>query len=133
MISNFIIQVLKNQPLTIYGDGTIARRICYVSDLIEGLILALYKPFTAGEIYNLGNTIELTVLEFAQTIIRLCQSSSAIIFEPGRIDDPERRRPDISKAQQALGWQHNVSVEEGLKRTIAWFDTQISRVSTVSL
>jgi nucleoside-diphosphate-sugar epimerase len=132
MIPNFITQALQNEPLTIYGDGTITRSICYVSDLIEGLIFALFKPFTAGEIFNLGNTEELSVLEFAQTIIRLCQSSSSIIFEPGRIDDPERRRPDISKAQQVLGWQHNVSMEEGLKRTISWFNTQISRVSTVS-
>ena len=132
MIPNFITQALQNKPLTIYGDGSITRSICYVSDLIEGLLLALFKPFTAGEIFNLGNTEELTVLEFAQTIIRLCQSSSTIIFEPGRIDDPERRRPDISKAQQVLGWQHNVSMEEGLKRTISWFNTQISRVSTVS-
>ncbi len=132
MIPNFITQALQNKPLTIYGDGSITRSICYVSDLIDGLILALFKPFTAGEIFNLGNTEELTVLEFAQTIIRLCRSSSTIIFEPGRIDDPERRRPDISKAQQALGWQHNVSMEDGLKRTIAWFSTRISRISTVS-
>ena len=132
MIPNFITQALQNKPLTIYGDGSITRSICYVSDLVEGLILALLKPFTAGEIFNLGNTEELTVLEFAQTIIRLCQSSSTIIFEPGRIDDPERRRPDISKAQRALGWQHNISTEEGLKRTIAWFSTQLSHVSTVT-
>ncbi len=132
MIPNFITQALQNKPLTIYGDGSITRSICYVSDLVEGLILALFKPFTAGEIFNLGNTEELTVLEFAQTIIRLCQSSSTIIFEPGRIDDPERRRPDISKAQRALGWQHNISTEEGLKRTIAWFSTQLSHVSTVT-
>ena len=132
MIPNFITQALQNKPLTIYGDGTITRSICYVSDLVEGLILALFKPFTAGEIFNLGNTQELTVLEFAQTIIRLCQSSSTIIFEPGRIDDPERRRPDISKAQQALGWQLNVTMKEGLKRTIAWFSTQSSHVSTLS-
>ena len=132
MIPNFITQALQNKPLTIYGDGTITRSICYVSDLIEGLLFALFKPLTAGEIFNLGNTEELSVLEFAQTIIRLCQSSSTIIFEPGRIDDPERRRPDISKAQQALGWQHNVSMEEGLKRTISWFNTQISSVTTVS-
>ena len=131
MIPNFITQALQNKPLTIYGDGSITRSICYVSDLVEGLILALFKPFTAGEIFNLGNTEELTVLEFAQIIIRLCQSSSTIIFEPGRIDDPERRRPDISKAQRALGWQHNISTEEGLKRTIAWFSTQLSHVSTV--
>ncbi len=132
MIPNFIIQALQNKPLTIYGDGSFTRSICYVSDLVEGLILALFKPFTAGEIFNLGNTEELTVLEFAQTIIRLCQSSSTIIFEPMRIDDPERRRPDISKAQQVLGWQLNISTEEGLKRTIAWFSAQMSQASTIS-
>ena len=132
MIPNFITQALQNKPLTIYGDGSITRSICYVSDLIEGLVLALFKPFTSGELFNLGNTEELTVLEFAQTIIRLCRSSSTIIFEPGRIDDPERRRPDISKAQQVLGWQHNVSMEDGLKRTITWFSTHTSHVSTVS-
>ena len=132
MIPNFITQALQNEPLTIYGDGSITRSICYVSDLVEGLLLALLKPFTAGEIFNLGNTEEHTVLEFAQTIIHLCQSSSTIIFEPGRIDDPERRRPDISKAQQVLGWQHNVTMEDGLKRTIEWFSTSTSHVSTVS-
>ena len=132
MIPNFITQALQNEPLTIYGDGSITRSICYVSDLVEGLLLALFKPFTAGEIFNLGNTEEHTVLEFAQTIIRLCQSSSTIIFEPGRIDDPERRRPDISKAQQVLGWQHNVILEDGLKRTIKWFSTYTSHVSAVS-
>ncbi len=132
MIPNFITQALQNEPLTIYGDGSITRSICYVSDLVEGLLLALFKPFTAGEIFNLGNTEELTVLEFAQTIIRLCHSSSTIIFEPGRIDDPERRRPDISKARQVLGWQHNVTMEDGLKHTIEWFSTYTSHVSTVS-
>src|SRR6266576_5918187 len=132
MIPNFITQALQNRPVTIYGDGSITRSICYVSDLIEGLVLALFKPFSAGEIFNLGNTEELTVLEFAQTIIRLCHSSSTIIFEPGRIDDPERRRPDISKARQVLGWQHNISMEDGLNRTIEWFSTYISHVSTIS-
>ncbi len=131
MIPNFITQALQNKPLTIYGDGTITRSICYVSDLVEGLVLALFKPFTSGEVFNLGNTEERTVLEFAQTIMRLCQSSSTITFEAGRIDDPERRRPDISKAQQVLGWQHNVSMEDGLNRTIEWFSTYISHVSTV--
>jgi nucleoside-diphosphate-sugar epimerase len=132
MIPNFITQALQHKPLTIYGDGSFTRSICYVSDLVEGLVLALFKPFTAGEIFNLGNTEELTILEFAQTIIRLCQSSSTIIFEPGRIDDPERRRPDITKAQQVLGWQSKVLMADGLKRTIEWFSTYTSRVSTVS-
>jgi len=131
MIPNFITQALQNKPLTIYGDGTITRSICYVSDLVEGLLLAQFKPFTAGEVFNLGNTEEHTVLEFAQTIIQLCQASSTIIFEPSRIDDPERRRPDISKAQQVLGWQHNVSMEDGLRRTIEWFSTHTSYLSTV--
>ncbi len=131
MIPNFITQALQNKPLTIYGDGTITRSICYVSDLVEGLLLAQFKPFTAGEVFNLGNTEEHTVLEFAQTIIQLCQALSTIIFEPSRIDDPERRRPDISKAQQVLGWQHNVSMEDGLRRTIEWFSTHTSYLSTV--
>jgi nucleoside-diphosphate-sugar epimerase len=131
MIPNFITQALQNNPLTIYGDGTITRSICYVSDLVEGLLLALFKPFTAGEVFNLGNTEERTVLQFAQTIIQLCQSSSTLIFEPGRIDDPERRRPDISKAQQVLCWQHKVSMEDGLKRTIEWFSAHTSYLSTV--
>ncbi len=131
MIPNFITQALQNKPLTIYGDGNKTRSICYVSDLVEGLLLALFKPYTAGEVFNLGNTEEHTVLEFAQTIIRLCQASSTIIFEPSRIDDPERRRPDITKAQQVLGWQLDVSLEDGLQRTIEWFSSHTANLSTV--
>ena len=130
MIPNFITQALQNKPLTIFGDGNKTRSICYVSDLVEGLLLALFKPYTAGEVFNLGNTEEHTVLEFAQTIIRLCQASSTIIFEPSRINDPERRRPDISKAQQVLGWQLKVSMEDGLRRTIEWFNNQTAHLST---
>jgi nucleoside-diphosphate-sugar epimerase len=131
MIPNFITQALLNKPLTIYGDGTKTRSICYVSDLVEGLVLALFKPCTAGEVFNLGNTEEHTILEFARTIIRLCQASSTIIFEPGRIDDPERRRPDIAKAQQVLGWQLKVSLDNGLRRTIEWFSDQVAHLSSV--
>lgn len=131
MIPNFITQALQNKPLTIYGDGNKTRSICYVSDLVEGLLLALFKPYTAGEVFNLGNTEEHTVLEFAQTIIRLCQASSTIIFEPSRIDDPERRRPDITKAQQVLGWQLDVTLEDGLQRTIEWFSSHTANLSTV--
>jgi nucleoside-diphosphate-sugar epimerase len=121
MIPNFITQALKNEPLTIYGDGTKTRSICYVSDLIEGLMLAMFRPGTTGEVFNLGNPEEHTVLEYAQTIIKLCNASSSIIYEPSRIDDPERRRPDISKAQRVLGWQIKVGMEDGLRRTIDWF------------
>jgi len=125
MIPNFITSSLRNEPLTIYGNGSITRSICYVSDLVDGLIRAMFQPGTAGEVFNLGNTEEHTVLEYAHTIIRLCESTSSIIFEPNRIDDPERRRPDISKAQQALGWQPRVGLEAGLRRTIEWFSNYI--------
>ena len=132
MIPNFITQALLNEPLTIYGDGSITRSICYVSDLVDGLMLAMFQPRTAGEVFNLGNTEEHTVLEYAHTIIRLCEASSSIIYEPNRVDDPERRRPDISKAQQVLGWQPRVSLEAGLRRTIEWFSDHISQPSQIS-
>ena len=132
MIPNFITQALRNEPLTIYGDGNITRSICYVSDLVDGLTRAMFQPDTAGEVFNLGNTEEHTVLEYAHTIIRLCEASSSIIFESNRVDDPERRRPDISKAQQILGWQPRVSLETGLRRTIEWFSNYISHPSHIS-
>jgi nucleoside-diphosphate-sugar epimerase len=130
MIPNFITQALKNEPLIIYGDGSKTRSICYVSDLIEGLMRAMFQADTMGEVFNLGNPEEHTVLEYAETIIKLCNSNSSIIYESSRIDDPERRRPDIGKAQRVLGWTPNVGIEDGLKRTIEWFRTQL--FSTVS-
>ena len=132
MIPNFITQALRNEPLTIYGDGTKTRSICYVSDLVDGLIRAMFQPQTAGEVFNLGNPEEHTVLEFAKTIIRLCEASSSIVYETSRIDDPERRRPNISKAQQALGWHVTVEMEDGLRRTIEWFRARTTHLSTVS-
>jgi nucleoside-diphosphate-sugar epimerase len=131
MIPNFITQALKQQPLTIFGAGTKTRSITYVEDLVEGLVRALFRPHTTGEVFNLGSTEEYTVLEYAQMIIRLCNSSSTIVFEPSRIDDPERRRPNTSRAEQILGWQRQVSMEEGLHRTIAWFSQRITQLSTV--
>ncbi len=128
MIPNFITQALKNEPLTIYGDGNKTRSICYVSDLIEGLMLAMFQPYTAGEVFNLGNPEEYTVLEFAQAIIKLCHATSTLIFQDSRIDDPERRRPDITKAKQALGWELKVPMEDGLRRTIEWFSSAGTRL-----
>jgi nucleoside-diphosphate-sugar epimerase len=132
MIPNFITQALKHMPLTIFGDGTKTRSITYVEDLVEGLLLAMSHPNTTGEVFNLGSTEEYTVLEYAQMIIRLCNASSTIVFEPSRIDDPERRRPNPSKAEQLLGWRRKVSMEEGLHRTIAWFSQRIRQLSTIS-
>jgi nucleoside-diphosphate-sugar epimerase len=130
MIPNFVTQALKNEPLSIYGDGYKTRSICYVSDLVEGLLLAMFHTGTIGEVFNLGNPEEHTVIEYAQKIISLCSSSSSIIYESDRIDDPERRRPDISKAGKILGWEPEVAIEDGLKRTIEWFRSQtLSRVS----
>ena len=132
MIPNFITQALKNEPLTIYGDGKKTRSICYVSDLVDGLMRAMFQPETAGEVFNLGNPEEHTVLEFAQTIIRLCEASSPVVYESSRIDDPERRRPNIGKAQRVLGWHVNVPMEDGLRRTIEWFRSHTAHLSTVS-
>ena len=92
----------------------------------------MFQPQTAGEVFNLGNPEEHTVLEFAKTIIRLCEASSSIVYETSRIDDPERRRPNISKAQQALGWHVTVEMEDGLRRTIEWFRARTTHLSTVS-
>lgn len=131
MIPNFITQALKNEPLTIYGDGSKTRSICYVSDLVEGLMRVMFRPNTAGEVFNLGNTGECTVLEFAQTIIKLCNASSEIRFEASRVDDPERRRPDITKARTVLGWEPRVAKEEGLQYTVEWFRSQIPNLSPV--
>jgi nucleoside-diphosphate-sugar epimerase len=132
MIPNFITQALLNEPLTIYGDGSITRSICYVSDLVDGLMRAMFKPHTAGEVFNLGNTEEHTVLEYAKIIIQLCEASSSIIFEPNRVDDPERRRPDISKAQRVLGWEPKINIEAGLRRTIEWFSTYVSQPTSIT-
>ena len=129
MIPNFITQALKNAPLVVYGDGNKTRSICYVDDLVEGLMRAMFYEKTAGEVFNLGNTEEHTVLEFAQAVIELCNASSSIVFEDSRIDDPERRRPDITKARTRLGWEPRISKEEGLRQTITWFQSQISRLS----
>ncbi len=132
MIPNFITRALKNEPLTIYGDGKKTRSITYVSDLVDGLMRAMFRPNTAGEVFNLGSTEEHTILEYAEMIIRLCNSSSTIVFESSRIDDPERRRPNPTKAQQVLGWQRQVDMEDGLRKTIEWFKPRVALLSTVS-
>ncbi len=129
MVPNFITQALANHPLTIHGDGSQTRSLCYVSDLVEGLMRAMFSPGTSGEIYNLGNPEEHTVLEYARLILRLCASSSELIFEPKRQDDPDRRRPDISRARERLGWEPVVGLETGLRRTIDWFRQERARQS----
>jgi UDP-glucuronate decarboxylase len=121
VVSNFVMQALRGEPLTIYGDGTQTRSFCYVDDLVRGFgRLMQMPPETSGPI-NLGNPVECTMLELAQCVIRLCGSSSGIVFRPLPGDDPVRRRPDISLARERLGWTPRVHLEEGLQRTIGWF------------
>lgn len=121
VISNFINQSLQDKPLTIYGDGKQTRSLCYVSDLIEGLLSLMFTEGIRGEIINLGNPHERTIFELAGIIRRLTNSKSEISFKALPQDDPERRCPDISKAKKILDWSPRVNLEEGLEKTIEWY------------
>jgi len=125
LVPTLIGQALKGEPLTVYGDGSQTRSFCYVSDLIEGIFrLAVSDEHNP---VNLGNPDELTVLDFAKTIIRLTDSKSEIIFLPMPTDDPRQRRPDITKAESLLGWEPQVGLDDGLRRTIEWFKARLSQ------
>lgn len=121
VVPQFMDQALNGKPITIYGDGLQTRSFCYVSDLVRGLFLLSQSD----ERYpvNLGNPIELTMLEFAERIQRITATNSAIVHEPLPQDDPKRRRPDIAKANAILGWRPEVSLEDGLKQTVAYFQS----------
>ncbi len=127
VVSNFIVQALKGNPLTVYGEGTQTRSFCYVSDMISGLIDLMENQDVTGPI-NLGNPEECTILDLAERIIRLCNSSSRIIHKPLPQDDPVQRCPDIALAQEKLGWQPEVGLEHGLKQTIAYFQEKLSHI-----
>jgi len=118
-IPNFISQALAGEDLTVYGDGSQTRSIGYVSDLVEGIHRLMQADTNAP--VNLGNPVELSMVELAEQIIRLAGSQSRIAFKPLPADDPKQRLPDISRARQLLGWEPRVPPEEGLKRTIEWF------------
>lgn len=120
VISNFILQALRNEPLTIYGDGSQTRSFCYVTDLVDGLIRLMNQEGITGPI-NLGCPEEYTILEIATKIIRLIGSSSEIIRKPSPIDDPQRRKPDIDLADRTLQWRPTISLQEGLMKTIDYF------------
>ena len=119
VVPAFLDQALRGEPLTIFGDGTQTRSFCYVADLVDGLV----RLAASEERYpvNLGNPVELTMLEFAERIRRLMQSDLKVVHHPLPEDDPRKRRPDISKAKQVLGWEPKVSLEEGLRSTVAYF------------
>jgi UDP-glucuronate decarboxylase len=121
VVSNFIIQALNNEPLTIFGDGSQTRSFCYVDDMTEGLIRMMAAPDHLTGPLNLGNPVEYTIQELAEAIVRLSGSSSQIIQQPLPADDPKRRRPDISLARKALDWEPKVGLEQGLGLTIDYF------------
>ncbi|HTY91596.1 MAG TPA: UDP-glucuronic acid decarboxylase family protein [Methanocella sp.] len=127
VVPNFVTQALEGKPLTVYGDGSQTRSFCYVSDLVRGIYLMMQSP-VKGEVVNLGNPNEMTVLDFARTIIQKTGSSSPIDYRPLPVNDPLQRRPDITKAKQLLGWEPEVSLDEGLKNTITWFSRNMSEI-----
>jgi nucleoside-diphosphate-sugar epimerase len=121
IVPNFVIQALQRQPITIYGDGSQTRSFCYVSDMVDGLLRAMFTEGTEGEVFNLGNPDEYTVLQFAEVIARQLGSNAGIKYQPLPVDDPTRRRPDISKARTRLGWEPRVGLSDGIERTAEWF------------
>src|SRR5438552_8251019 len=119
VVSNFIVQALKAEPLTVYGDGSQTRSFCYVDDLIEGIVRLFERG--APEPTNIGNPDEFTVRQLAELVLQLTGSASPITVEPLPTDDPKVRQPDIQRARETLGWEPKVSLEEGLRRTIEYF------------
>ena len=119
VVPNFITQALRGEALTVYGDGSQTRSFCFVDDLVEGIVRLLRSDCTQP--VNLGNPHELSVREFAETIIRLTGSASLIAFEPLPVDDPKVRQPDVSVARRTLAWEPRVSLEDGLSKTIEYF------------
>ncbi len=121
VVSNFIVQALKGEDITIYGDGSQTRSFCYVDDLIDAIVLAMDSPADFTGPVNLGNPCECTMLELVNKILQLTGSRSRLVQQPLPLDDPRQRQPDIGLAQSALGWQPRVSLDDGLGETIAYF------------
>ena len=126
VVSNFIVQALRGEDLTIYGDGTQTRSFCYADDLVEGFIRLMNSPDSVVGPINLGNPGEFTMIELAEKVLRLTGSKSKLVNMPLPEDDPKQRRPDISKAKQHLDWEPTVALEQGLERTIAYFKEAIA-------
>jgi UDP-glucuronate decarboxylase len=121
VVSNFIVQALKGEPITLYGDGQQTRSFCYVDDLIEGMMRLMDSDKAITGPINVGNPVEFTMRELAELVVQFTGSKSPITFRPLPTDDPKQRRPDISQAQDKLGWEPKVALADGLKETIAYF------------
>jgi UDP-glucuronate decarboxylase len=127
VVSNFIMQALKGESITIYGDGSQTRSFCYVDDLVEGFIRLMETPDDFTGPVNLGNPGEFTIRQLAETVIEMTGSASELVFRPLPADDPKQRQPDIAVAKSMLGWAPRVRLEEGLIHTIAYFDELVRR------
>lgn len=123
VISNFITQSIEGLPITVYGDGKQTRSLCYIDDMIDGIVKVMFSDNTSGGIFNLGNPQETTIIELAGLIKEITQSRSEIIFYPAPADDPQKRCPDISRVKAHIDWYPKVSLQEGLEYTIRWFKT----------
>jgi dTDP-glucose 4,6-dehydratase len=123
VVPAFIGQALKGEALTVFGNGKQTRSFCYVSDLIDGIYRLSQSDF--HEPVNIGNPLELTILEFAERIRRLTGTKSEIVQKPLPVDDPKQRQPDISRAKKLLGWEPKVLLEDGLRETIRWFQANL--------
>ena len=128
VVSNFIVQALRNEPITVFGEGTQTRSFCFVDDLVAAIIAFMHCTDDFPGPINLGNPNEVTMLELAERIIRLTNSKSRVEFRPLPTDDPERRRPDISVARARLRWQPTTQLEEGLRKTIGYFDQRLAQM-----
>jgi dTDP-glucose 4,6-dehydratase len=124
VVPNFIAQALKHEPITVYGDGSQTRSFCFVSDLVEGIVRLLRSDYDKGPV-NLGNPVEVTILQFAERIKALTSSKSEIVFRPLPEDDPKVRQPDIGRAKSILGWEPKVGLDDGLKKTIEYFKDRV--------
>lgn len=123
VVSNFIVQALRGEDITIYGDGSQTRSFCYADDLIEGFIRMMATPHEITGPFNMGNPVEFTIKELAETVLKMVGGSSKLIFKPLPQDDPKQRQPDITLARQNLGWEPKVNLEQGLVKTVAYFRT----------
>ncbi|KAJ1684511.1 hypothetical protein LUZ63_020266 [Rhynchospora breviuscula] len=121
VVSNFVVQALRGEPITIYGDGRQTRSFCYVDDLVDAMVRLMGTPHEVTGPINVGNPNEFTMLTLAETVLEITGSSSDLVFKDLPHDDPQQRRPDITLARESLGWQPTVELEEGLRRTVEYF------------
>jgi UDP-glucuronate decarboxylase len=129
VVSNFILQALRNEPITVFGDGGQTRSFCYVDDLVDGLLALMRTDDHVTGPINLGNPDEFTILQLARLVIELTGSNSKIVFEVLPADDPRQRKPEIRRAKELLGWEPSIPLREGLQKTIAYFDRKLSEGS----